>query len=365
MKVLNLLSSGGIGGIEVLCEDIGKYSAYENGFCFLFDKGIIYDEMKKDGQCIYDLTSANHGFSLNKLIRLSKIASEYDVVVAHHASLGLHLYFWLLSLINRNPRYVLMAHSCFDKGYYYFKSSFKTAIRKFLLERVMKCADKIIYVSEAGRESFVKEFNVDRNKTAVVYNGISEQLLMDGKSNFSCFEGKLKILYIGRLEKLKGVDLLIKAVKIVQMPVDLVIVGDGSERQNLENLVKKLNLQDSIHFMGSRRDKDGFYRSANVFAYPSTCVEVFGISIVEAMAYGIPCISNVVGGIPEIIKNGENGFLSETIDEKGIARALESVYKMYTENNAESIQKSAKATAAKFSINNTVACLQYEYESIA
>lgn len=361
MRVLNLLSSGGIGGIEVLCEDIGRNSPYENGFCFLYDKGVIYEEMKNADLQVYDVSDDNF---LNKIRHVNKIAKNYDIIVAHHGSLGMHAFFWLLSLVNRNSKYVLMAHSCFETEQYYFRNPFKTLIRKYILKAVMRRADKIIYVSEAGRKSFTDSFKIDRNKTAVVYNGVSNRVIIGGKDNKPKFNNILKILYIGRLVKVKGIDLMIKAIKKVDIPIDFVILGDGPERDSLVKLTKDMKLEDRVHFMGQRRDKDMFYKEANVFVYPSIWEEVFGISIVEAMAYGIPCVANKVGGIPEIIENGKNGFLTESKDENGIAKVLESIYKMYTLNTMEGVEKSAKVTANKFSICNTVLNLKHEYENM-
>lgn len=66
MKVMNLLSSGNIGGIERLCLDIGQNSIFENGFCFLFEGGVIYEEMQKKGLKTYCLADGKRKLSLNR-----------------------------------------------------------------------------------------------------------------------------------------------------------------------------------------------------------------------------------------------------------------------------------------------------------
>lgn len=366
MRVLNLLSTGGIGGIEVLCLDIGKNAEYKNTFCFLFGAGEIYNEMQKNGLSVVDISKKEKGITLKKVMCLVKLSKEYDIIVAHHGSINMHLCFWLLSILNRQAKLVLMAHSCFEKHTYYYSNPIKTVIRKFVLKKAISCANKIIYVSEAGRQSFLDNFNIDRSKTAVVYNGVSNELLTMGKENIPQFDSELRILYIGRLAKVKGIDLLIKSVAEFQKEcsVKVSIVGDGAERKALEQLVADLGLENIVQFEGSRRDKGQFYKWANVFAYPSTCQEIFGISIVEAMAYGLPCIANRVGGIPEIIKNGENGFLTEAIGYKEIANTLRGIYNLYRLGKMSNLIENARKTATQFSIDNTVKELFQEYTNL-
>lgn len=366
VRVLNLLSAGGIGGIEVLCRDIGKYSPMDNEFCFLFEEGTIYDEMKEMGIKVTPISDIGRAISFKKLMKLLSISKDNDIVVAHHGSLGLQLYFVLLTYLNKKSKYVLTHHSCFEKNTYYVGNPLRKFMTKIVLKTAIKRADKIIYVSEAGRESFLNEFDVPKEKTAVVYNGISEELVSNALTNKPTYNGVLKVLYIGRLEKVKGVDMLINAVAIVskRTPIQLTIVGDGAEREPLENLVASSGLTKIIHFMGSQRDTDTFYRASNLFIYPSIGQEVFGISIVEAMAYGLPTIANRVGGIPEIIKDNGNGFITKDINESSLAARLMDACGCYADGTIDKISANAKKTAASFAVKNTIESLQYAYESI-
>lgn len=366
MKVLNLLSTGGIGGIEILCKDIAKYSAYENRFCFLFALGEVYDEMVQGGAETVDLSRCGTKISLRKMLNLKVLSKRYDVIVAHHGSFLLQLYFWLLSKMLTDKKYVLTSHSCFDENTYYYKNPIKTWIRKSVLKKSIKTADKIIYVSKAGRQSFLDNFDIPMKKTAVVYNGISEELIEDGRENSPRFENKLNVLYIGRLIKIKGVDLLITAVAQLknEFPIELTIVGDGEERPRLEEKTKALSLTECVHFEGSQRNTAHYYRNANVFVYPSICREVFGISIVEAMAYGLPTIANKVGGVPEIIESGVNGYLTNEMSSMGIAVSLKAVFTSYLDGSIKHLINSAKERAGNYPVRKTVDSLQKEYSEL-
>lgn len=353
MKVLNLLSSGGIGGIETLCKDIGKYSSDENTFCFIFNTGVMYDEMKAVGCNTVDISKES---IVAKLKRLKELSKQYDVIIAHHGSLGMHCFFDYLMTVNHKPKYILVHHSCFEKNVYYSGSEIRKISRKLILKYAMEHADRIVYVSEAGKKSFIENFKVDESKTRVVYNGISDDLIEIGKTNTPSFNGELRILYIGRLSKVKGVHLLISAVAKLSenYRIKVKIVGDGEELKNLKSQTNTLSLGDVVSFEGATRDKEKYYRWANIFVYPSVWQEVFGISIVEAMAFGLPCVANNVGGIPEIIKDRKNGIISYSADIEGVKEALSIIIEIYQSFGINEMSESSKMTASMFTVKNTV-----------
>ena len=121
--------------------------------------------------------------------------------------------------------------------------------------------------------------------------------------------------------------------------------------KNLEELSKDLGIGSITTFYGQQKDVIPFLKQADIFVYPSVCQEVFGISIVEAMAFGIPCISNNIGGIPEIIENEKSGFICEST-------------KRIKNNKIINISEKAKERAAQYSIKNTVDNLNIEYNTL-
>lgn len=173
------------------------------------------------------------------------------------------------------------------------------------------------------------------------------------------------ITYIGRLEHIKGVNLLIGAFAAVCLEHDvrLSIVGAGTERDKLEALVRSLNIEDKVTFYGQQVDIHPYLSDASIFVYPSTWEEVFGISIIEAMAYGLPCIANNVGGIPEIIKDGENGFLTKEPTEEQVAFLIKKVIGMYERGEIESLSRNARDTAQRFSVVNTCRSIEGELDN--
>ena len=118
------------------------------------------------------------------------------------------------------------------------------------------------------------------------------------------------LIYVGRLDKCKGVDTLIKAVNLMLISetrtlVKLTIIGDGPEKNPLQKLVKELGIEDHVNFEGyiSHSNIMEFYKIADVFVHPCLFPEPFGRTIIEAMSFGLPCIVSDKGAPPEIVSN--------------------------------------------------------------
>ena len=199
----------------------------------------------------------------------------------------------------------------------------------------------------------------------VVYNGIGLDKIENGIKKQKIETNPYNITYIGRLNSVKGVDLLLRATKILKEKhnIKISIVGDGEERKTLENLADKLKIDDIVSFYGQQKDVAPFLDKASIFVYPSIWQEVFGISIVEAMAYGIPCVATDVGGIPEIIEDGSNGFLCEKSNSNNLASTIEKVINLIEAGQGYAISNKARKRAEEFSIEQTVMNLKNVYES--
>jgi glycosyltransferase involved in cell wall biosynthesis len=135
---------------------------------------------------------------------------------------------------------------------------------------------------------------------------------------------------VGSLIHRKGIDVLIRAIAGLrnrELPVHLVIVGDGPEKPTLENLSQKYNLQNYVHFLGERTDVAGLLRGgADVFVSGAR-EEVFGLVLAEANLASIPVIAPCVGGIPEVIENNVTGILIPPENSAAVANAVQHLYK--------------------------------------
>lgn len=190
----------------------------------------------------------------------------------------------------------------------------RNIIGRWLIKVQLNHYKKVIAISSYSTQLAMKVGVKEKNIT-VINNGVD--LNKYKYLQKIDIEGDPKILYVGRLEKIKGIHVLIKAFHIVfkQLPsAHLYIVGNGSEMNNCVELATKLNVNENIHFIGYIPPSEKlyqFYNTCDMLILPSF-IENFPITLLEAMYFKLPVIStNIKGGITEIIKDGLNGLLVE------------------------------------------------------
>ena len=165
-----------------------------------------------------------------------------------------------------------------------------------------------------------------------ISNGIDLQRFSPGKvpdeiyKRFDIPKGKKIILYVGRLDAEKHVSVLIRAARqVVDGPdnVHVVIVGKGTDMENLQNLVERLDMSKHVTFTGRVEDEDlpYFHRMGDVFAMPSP-VELQCLAMLESMASGSPVVAVNVGALYELCQDGRNGYLYDLDDDKQMAEKL-------------------------------------------
>lgn len=225
--------------------------------------------------------------------------------------------------------------------------------RKIVYNRAKVCIAASMAIQKYFQEIGCKNIEV-------IPNGIDINRLKSQGSRLKARE-KLKlgdefvIMTIARLEKVKGLEYLIKAIHILktsslQRPAfspQLFIIGDGSERRNLENLVQELRLGDKVQFLGQLPNSEvpEYLAAADCFCLPSL-KEGFGIAILEAMAAGLPVIATDVGGIPEIIEDGVNGILVKPKEPKEIVQAIIKIYSQ--PEFAQNLVKNSRTNLEKY-----------------
>jgi len=159
----------------------------------------------------------------------------------------------------------------------------------------------------------------DKSRIHVVNNALANEKFQIEP----CYENKGYFLYVGRLEKTKGLHYLIEAMKHVPRNVKLHIVGKGNREEDLKKQASSLGL-DNIDFLGFRSGKEleEEYKNCIATILPCNWFENFPTTILESYAYGKPVIASKLGGIPEMIDNGISGILTEPTDINGLANAM-------------------------------------------
>jgi len=198
----------------------------------------------------------------------------------------------------------------------------QTTNRSFLKGFIVRSPDTVTCISRVLAETIQ---NLGRKSVHLISNGIHAQQLADARLEYSRIPGS--ILYVGRLEQMKGIDTLLQAVsKIPSATLD--VVGDGSQKNALMKLTTDLGITDRVRFLGYLTSDTlaSHYAQAQVFCGLSRS-EALGNVFLEAQAAGCAVIGTTVGGIPDIIEHEKTGLLvtPDNIDvaAHAIKRALE------------------------------------------
>jgi glycosyltransferase involved in cell wall biosynthesis len=164
--------------------------------------------------------------------------------------------------------------------------------------------DHFIAVSEFLRQKMI-EFGVPGEKISTVHNFIDSSSV---QPNYACGE---YFLFFGRVEKIKGVETILKAAEICRA-LPIYIVGEGSAREEMESITERMGLQH-VHFLGFQNGQrlQELISGACATLVPSEWYETFGLTIVESFAHGKPVIASRIGGMTEVVSDGQDGFLMQ------------------------------------------------------
>ena len=273
-------------------------------------------------------------FDIFKIIRKEKI----NIIHAH--GYGSANFGRLIKLFNKVP-VIVHAHDD-DRNY-----PLPQKIADYLLRNL---TDQAIAISDAVKASCVKKRNIREEKVIVLLNGIplndfvvpDESRIEKARKQLGIRQESNVIGTIARLRKEKGVKYLIQsAVKISDAFPDAVflIAGDGPLRNELVDLTKKLGLETKVVFAGFCEDIQSIFSIINIVAVPSIS-EGLGIAILEAMAMSKPIVATNVGGIIEILKDGETGLLVPPKDPNILADKI--IYLINNKNEARRLGLNAK-----------------------
>lgn len=174
-------------------------------------------------------------------------------------------------------------------------------------------SDKVVAVSNAVKEQVVNETYVSEDKVVVIHNGINPGLFESGSTG-GVDDGGVNLVYVGRIEKSKGLFLLLDAVESLDFPnLKLRIVGDGVDFDELKNYSLQKGLDDVVNLEGKIPYDKVVQRLAvaDIFVLPTLRVEGFPMTLVEAMFSGLPIVASDIGGNSDAVVDGETGFLVE------------------------------------------------------
>ncbi|OQY88555.1 MAG: glycosyl transferase [Anaerolineae bacterium UTCFX1] len=238
-------------------------------------------------------------------------------------------------------------------------------------KRVLRRVDRIVVATLAEMTQLRFLYKADSSKMVVIPPGVNVGRFYpipsdEAKAYIGLKPDDRMILFVGRIEPLKGVDTLLEAMSCLQMkesrPVHLAIIGGdpsaspeemNAEMARLKNLCEVLGLDQSVVFLGVRdQDKLSYYYSAAEVVVMPSHYESFGMVALEAMACGTPVIASEVGGLAYLVRDGETGFTIPAEEPETLCEKLSWLL------NDEALRRKMSAQAAAYAQD-------YAWEKIA
>lgn len=204
---------------------------------------------------------------------------------------------------------------------------------RILTKHSLARASKIFPNSFDSKSRFLAIFgNTFKRKIRTIFPGVDLNLYPVDKPTKTIekkynLNGKRLVIFVGRLDKEKGIEYLLRAAKDIL--AEIYILGGGDYKKDLQSIVKDLQLKN-VHFLGYFgkeyvKELREFYYRADVVVVPSTVKEAVGMVILEAMAAKTPVVASNIGGIPNIVKDGKTGFLVRPRSPKEIAEKVNKI----------------------------------------
>lgn len=221
-------------------------------------------------------------------------------------------------------------------------------------------SDAVTSVSQSLKDDTLRLFAI-KNEIDVIPNFIDfsrhKTQFTDCQRGIMADENEKIITHISNFRKVKQIPDVIKVFYNIQkaMPAKLMMVGEGPEKLEAEQLCETLGIEDKVVFFGNSNEIDKILCFSDLFLLPSQ-TESFGLAALEAMASGVPVISSNTGGIPEVNIEGVSGFLSDVNDVEDMSK--NAIYILSDEERLQTFKLNATKEAAKFAISNVVP--QYE-----
>lgn len=325
MKVLHVISGGETGGsrkhVITLLEQFPK----EDVCLLVFQDGPFAQEALEKGIHV-EIMQQTSRYDLRILQRLKQFIQDhqFDIVHSHGPRANLFMSFIKGSITSV---WVTTIHS--DPKLDFMKGGLKGRIFTALNMHALKKIDFFFAVSERFKENLV-QMGISANKIGTIYNGITfhTPLERDGalQQELQLSEQDFILTMVARLHPIKGHDVVLNALKQCNNPhIHLVLVGDGPIKEEIKQMVKQLQLEKNVHFLGFRQDIEHIYCNSHVGLLASHS-ESFPLALLEAANQKLPLITTDVGGVKQLVCSKEYGWVVPVNDSGRYATAISEAY---------------------------------------
>ncbi len=313
LRIVHVVSSFEVGGMEQFVVRLAaeQLRGGHQAFVLALKGGPLLDQARALGVEAWALDRRGKlARAVGGTVRL--LRQKPDIINAHNAWA---LTYALLGKAYPGARVVMTRHG-------------QEEITPLPSEGELRRTDAIVAVSEAAARVMLARRPACAPKLQVIHNGVER---VEPHRSRAQVRGDLGLggevvgIMVARLDQLKGHETLLRALALPQVqeqPLVVLLLGDGPERPRLEVLARELELgPDRLRFLGFRRDVPDLLSASDFFVLPSL-TEGLPLSVLEAMAQGLPIIATPVGGIPELVTHEEHGLLVPVKEPEALADAV-------------------------------------------
>ena len=304
-NILQVMPEFGLAGAETMCEtlcyklhDSGKYNVI---LASLFDfHSPITERLESRGiKVIY--VGKKPGLDVSIVRKLYKVMKEYSIEIIHT-----HRYVMQYAV----PAAVMAGVKVRVHTVHNIATKEVDGYRRKLANLFFKhCNVTPVSISPLIQDTVIKEYNLTKSQTPVIYNG-SDLSKCIVKTDYDA-STPFRIVHIGRFNPQKNHDVIIETAKRLKAEgyqFIIKLIGGAGDEEQRKIEVKQKGLENEIEFCGLQSNVYPFLHDADCFILPSL-YEGMPVTLVEAMGSGLPIIASAVGGVPDMIENGESGLL--------------------------------------------------------
>lgn len=287
----------------------------------LLRSGWLQDRLR-DNNVDTRIVCSNHSWDIGLVFKLAKCARDFATDLIHAHLPGANLYSCLAGAITGIPVITTYHGELVLPG-----SSEKYDRIKHFLARTL--AKRIVVVADFLTKDFVEVARFPREKIEVIHNGVAVSSAIERhvdhkfRSSLGLAPEDLVVGIVANLRPAKGYEYFLAAAKLIcqEMPgVKFLIAGEGEGeiKRKMLSTIESLGLGDSIRILGFRSDVPKLLRAFDIFVL-SSISEGLPLCVAEAMAAARPVVATRVGGLPEVVRDGHNGYLVEPGDPRALA----------------------------------------------
>lgn len=323
--ICQVLHSLIVGGAEVLAAALARRLAgrYRFVFACLDELGTLGEELRGEGFAV-EVLRRRPGIDPGCMRRLARFWKRENVDLVHAHQYTPFFYAMAARGLRRRPPLLFNEHGRWFPDY--------PRRKRILFNRLMlRRGDRVVGVGGSVRQALIDNEGIPADRIAVIYNGVDVSAF-DGpppdrvavRREIGAGPDDLVILQVARLDHLKDHATAIRTIRRVaagRSDVRLVLVGEGPEREKVEAAIAECDVAPQVRLLGLRDDVPRLLRSADLFLLTSIS-EGIPVTLIEAMAAGLPVVSTDVGGVAEVVEAGRTGLLAPSGDDAALARAV-------------------------------------------